>query len=847
MRSDFSKLGFVLVGALSAAALWTGCSKPTVTVESLRTWRIVVSQNAIPSERYAAEEFQTLFEQATGVRLPIVHRSDSPTGNVFIGESDQMRDSDVGFSTEKFGEEELEFRLKRDNLAIAGGRPRGTLYGVYEFFERALGARFLTKDHTYFPPDVSTRKVQCDRWHVKPVFLYRNVYFGEIRRNPKFATRLRVNTVTDSAKYGGRTSQQLINHSFYKLVPVSKYGKEHPEYYALVNGERKLDMWGGGPQLDVSNPELVEVVTRAILEEIAAHPDWRNYSVSQNDNDQYCHCDSCEAINRREGTPMGAHLRFVNRVARRVAEKYPDKWIGTLAYWYTRKPPKHIKPAPNVQIQLADIECCRLHPITDPTCPRNAPFRQELEDWSKIARELYVWTYATDFRYYDLPIPNLKSIGPNIQFYASHNVKGVFEQGNGNTLGGEMSDLRNYVIARCLWNPKLNSWELAKEFCDLHYGKAAPIIWEYLNFEHEWVERHGDHPTCFANPRMLGLNREFALKALDYFRRALAAAENETVRRRVEKISITAYRAMLEAGGTFVYRNGRLKREYPRGYEDVPERYLALAHKIGLTAVDERTPLPEFEKRIREEIIPGIPALKIENAVWRLIALPGKNGKVVVMEHKPDGRQLLQMLQTNFDYGALDEVPASTVDLSKVRFSYVGKVSDKHVLMRLKLPDQSSISREIWLSDEEPGKVFCKTTIQHRGRKPGTYQFVVHPEFWTGTSSPDWNVLSAYVYLNGRWERYNDSLRAASGPKVALLQEAVAGGRHAYFNHDTGFGVLETYDASKYERLRTWWIPDEELINLEILTKRVTLKRGESFSYTYEFEYLTEWPPKGSK
>ncbi len=826
-----------------AGALWISCGRTKVAVQTLLHWRIVVPGDAIPSEQYAAQEFQTLFEQATGTRLPIVHRAQLPTGNVFIGESPDMRGSDVGFATEGFGEEELEIRLKPDNLAIAGGKPRGTLYGVYEFFERFLGTRFLTKDCTYFPADVGEWKLTCRRWHAKPVFLYRNVYFGEIQRNPGFATRLRVNTVTDSAKYGGRTSQQLINHSFYRLVPVAKYGKAHPEYYALVNGERKLQMWGGGPQLDVSNPEVVDLVTQAILKEIEEHPEWRNYSVSQNDNDQYCHCDSCEAINRREGTPMGAHLRFVNQVARRVARKYPNKWIGTLAYWYTRKPPKHIRPAPNVQIQLADIECCRLHAIDDPTCPRNAPFREELEAWSRITRELYIWTYATDFRYYDLPIPNLKSIGRNIQFYASHNVKGVFEQGNGNVLAGEMSDLRNYVIARCLWDPTLDSWSVAKEFCDLYYGKAAPIVWDYLNFEHDWVEKHGDHPTCFANPRMLGLNREFALKAFDFFKRALEAAENDTIRKRVEKISITAYRTMMEAGARFVYRDGRLRREYPPGYENVVQQYIALAHKIGLTSPGEGMSFAEFEERLKEAYIAGIPALKVESPVWKLIAMPGKNGKVVVMEHKPDGRQLLQMLQTNFDYGALDEFPADVVDLSKIRFAYTGSVEGNRLVMRLRLSDGSSIERRIWLSDGRPDEVFCKTTIVHRGAKPRAYQFVVHPEFWTGTSSADWNVLSAYVYLNGHWERYNDSLRAASGPKTHLLIEAVNGGRHAYFNHEAGFGVLETYDPAKFERLRTWWVPDESLINLEILTKRVTLHRGESFSYTYAFQYLTKWPP----
>ena len=802
-----------------------------------------MAPDAIPSEQYAAEEFQTLFHQGTGILLPITTTADSAGKNIFIGFSKLMAQSDVGFTTKGMGEEELHIRIQPDNIAIAGGRPRGTLYGVYEFFERELGVRFLTADHTYFPPDLAERAIPCEDYHYQPVFLYRNVYFGEVLANPKFATRLRVNTVTDSAKYGGKTTQQLINHSFYKLLPVEKYGKTHPEYYALVKGERLLNMWGHGPQLDVSNPDVAELVTQAVLEEIKAHPDWRNISVSQNDNDYYCHCDSCNAINQREGTPMGAQLRFVNKVAARVAKIYPDKKIGTLAYWYTRKPPRHLKPRDNVHIQLADIECCRLHSIDASACPKNRAFREDLEGWSKIAKELYIWTYATDFRYYDLPTPNLKSVGANLKFYAAHHVKGVFEQGNGHNLTAEMSDLRNYVIARCLWNPGLGSWQEARKFCEMHYGKAAPIIWNYLTFEHDWGNRYGNHPTCFAFPKQLGLNREYALKAFDYFHRALKAAENETIRRRVEKISITAYRTMIEAGLEFTYENGRLKRRYPPGYEHVVEQYIALAHKYHLTAADERTPWAKYEKRLRTDYMLGIPAAKLENAVWKLIVTPQNNGKMVVMEHKPGGRQLLQMLPNNFMYGAFDEIPGKVMDLSKLKFPFESRMAGDTLFLVRKLTDGSVYQRTIWLSRDEPGKIFCRTMLIHNSAQPGTYQLVVHPEFYTGTTSGDSKVLSAYVRFKGQWVRYNDGLTADRGPDVHWLVDAKDGGAHAYFNHEKQFGMLETYDPSKIEKLRTWWIPDEELINLELQTKKVTLKKGERFSFTYAFQYLTSWPP----
>ena len=52
-----------------------------------------------------------------------------------------MRTSNVGFETGKLGEADLGIVIRDGNIAIAGGRPRGTLYGVYTFLEDYLGDR----------------------------------------------------------------------------------------------------------------------------------------------------------------------------------------------------------------------------------------------------------------------------------------------------------------------------------------------------------------------------------------------------------------------------------------------------------------------------------------------------------------------------------------------------------------------------------------------------------------------------------------------------------------------------------------------------------------------------------
>jgi len=171
-----------------------------VDLAVVQGWDIVVDEGATPSEKYAAEELQEFFGQASGVKLPIVHKIDRPNRHIFIGPSEMLQASNVGFDVDDFGEEDLRIVIRDGNIAIAGGRPRGTLYGVYTFLEDYLGVRFLTGDHVYVPEVGDWRVVgPVDHFYHPPL---------------EFRWSL------------------LSRH-----CPVGKYGQEHPEYFALVGGQ----------------------------------------------------------------------------------------------------------------------------------------------------------------------------------------------------------------------------------------------------------------------------------------------------------------------------------------------------------------------------------------------------------------------------------------------------------------------------------------------------------------------------------------------------------------------------------------------------------------------------------
>ena len=308
-----------------------------VDLAQLNGWNIVVADDAIASEVYAAEEFQEFFRQASGLKLPIVHKIERPDRHVFIGPSQAMCSSNVGFAVDDFGDEDLRIIVRDGNIAIAGGRPRGTLYGVYTFLENYLGIRFLTHDHTHVPSVGDSRIVGPIDSSYHPPLEYRHASYGENVAYPKLAARLRNNATVKDPKFGGCTPITNINHSFYRQVMVEKHGAKHPEYYALLGKDykgrkgvagKRSTLWDSQPCL--TNPEVLKIVVQAVREELKNRPDAENVSVSQNDGYGYCTCEKCAAIDKREESHMGSLLSFVNAVADEIAKTHPNVKIGTL-------------------------------------------------------------------------------------------------------------------------------------------------------------------------------------------------------------------------------------------------------------------------------------------------------------------------------------------------------------------------------------------------------------------------------------------------------------------------------------------------------------------------------------
>ena len=579
--------------AILVLVLWTGAAPRAaaeLTIESLNRWKIVVSGDAVPSERFAAEEFQTFYARATGHELPLVQTVPPAAGDhIYIGASPAMAASPVGFRVTSMGPEDLRIVIRDTHIAIAGGNPRGTLYGVYTFLEDYLGIRFLTVDHTHVPPARPGTVIPTVDRSYHPPLSYRHPAYQVNSQNPTFAVRLRCNTVTGALYLGGTSATRLAGHSFYRQVPWNQYSKTFPEYFGIRNGITITKQHEA--QLCLTNPDVLEIVSKAVLDELAAHPDQRSIAVSQNDGGYKCACSKCEAIDRREESGAGTLLLFVNAVAERVAKKHPDVMVGTLAYKYSQKPPRTIRARANVAIQLTTHDCSITDPIETSDYPASVTFRRDLADWGRVCKRINLWYYNTNFSMYHMPIPNMHLLGPNLRYFVDHDVTGVFAQSVFNAPHAGLNDLMNYLTGRLLWDPGADSDALMDEFLRLHYGAAAPSIRDFIDRMHAAAAEQGIQHGWVGHAHHYGIDPALARLGVEIFDRAIRQAPDATIRSRLEKASIGLHMAALSESLRWIWPPGEEKVAPEVALRTRPHfrKFFTLCKKYGITHWEEAT------------------------------------------------------------------------------------------------------------------------------------------------------------------------------------------------------------------------------------------------------------------
>ena len=582
---------------------------------------IIIPENATAVDQTAAGELQEHLAQVTGATLPIRSTEETPVDQprIVLGDSPLTRKLLPGFDPAKLAPDAIVIKTIGRDVVLVGHPRRGTLYAVFTFLEDVVGVRWWTStestiprqptlsipslDMAYTPKliDRATRYLQLsDGCFVS----HRGLDETERRKMGVFSARLRLNGHDHWAipvEYGGPNGLLGWVHTFYDinpLLPPAKYFDEHPEWYSLIDGKRTHHR----AQLCLTNDEMREELTRNALKRLRESPGATIISISQNDCRGNCQCDKCRAIEEAEGSPAGLMIWFVNRVAEDIEREFPDVLVETLAYQYTRKPPKSIRPRHNVIVRLCSIECDFSDSLE--SSPHNARFREDVEGWNRIAPQLYIWDYVTNFRNYLIPHPNLHVLAPNLRYFVRNGAIGVFEQGDSGSRTGDFIRLRAWLMAHLLWSPDADENALIDEFLSGYYGPAAPHLRAYLDLMGNVARQSGAKMGCYARDTKGWLTLDTMNQASRFFDTALDAVRDEpTLYDRVHRERLPLDHVWLRRYDEFRKKAEQQQCEFlgPKDRAAACEEFIRLSKKYNVGEYRQGRPFSEYEPLLRQQ------------------------------------------------------------------------------------------------------------------------------------------------------------------------------------------------------------------------------------------------------
>ena len=489
------RIAYVLFG-ISAVVAMSGRSAECLAIGSGSRIHVVVPTDRILAEKTAAEELVAYVAKATGEKPAVVSEDKAPEcPAIHLGSTAFARKAVPDL--DRFGEEEWTVKTVDGSLVIAGGRPRGVLYGVYHFLEDVVGVRWLSPVAEYVPSRPQLRLEGLDL-RGRPAMPYRSICLVGGPGASAFLARNRMNVdmnvdvSVDGAKYGfgrmfgGSGSCHTLYTNLGGPDEIRRLYKEHPDWFPLIDGKRKCDTGrantGAQSQLCLTNPELRRHWIDKLRERIRADraraekdgvPPPRYYAIDQTDcYDGFCKCQACAEIAAREKSNAGILLDFANHVAEALEAEAPGAMFQMMALHSTEKPPKFLKARRNVTVRLCDTTSNQLAPWTD---PQNAKHLGNLKAWVGHADSISMWDYQITFGTTAAicqPTPSERTFEADIRTLRDCKGDGFFFEHEA-PVASDMRDLKVWLEFKLVENPDLDGVKLIREFTDLYYGPAA--------------------------------------------------------------------------------------------------------------------------------------------------------------------------------------------------------------------------------------------------------------------------------------------------------------------------------------------------------------------------------------
>ena len=108
---------------------------------------------------------------------------------------------------------------------------------------------------------------------------------------------------------------------------------------------------------------------------------------------------------------------------------------------------------------------------------------QQLNQWKKVSKNIYIWDYINNFDDYLTPFPILKIAQQRLRFFKQNGASGIFFNGSGYSYSS-FDAMRTFVLSALLINPELPVEELVRDYFNQEYPLSKKWLYDYyINLE----------------------------------------------------------------------------------------------------------------------------------------------------------------------------------------------------------------------------------------------------------------------------------------------------------------------------------------------------------------------------
>ena len=480
--------------------------------------------------RFAAEEAAAVLSKLCGTKIKVLSKPTGSKSAIIIGCPASARAA--GIHIDKLDRDGFRIKTHGKNIIIIGrDDPRrsplqgggalqpeaGSLNGTYAFLERFADVRFffpgefgtvvpVKKDLVLPEIDISDR----------PDWLQRRILQGgsaavmpkefpsNIRK--RLALMLRLETF------------QIPNcHGLAYLDLVQRFGKTHPEYFALDAGGKRIND-PAAPRESSSRGQICfsSGIKEVILKDAEAflkkqpstsrgirtwshsrYPRLPFFNIMPNDSCYRCRCAGCwEHFSKGPQATSNYIWKFFTDIANEGQKRNLPGNFTTMAYEsYTLVPECDIPS--NLLVMLA---------MRGPWNEKASALVKKdialLKQWNKkLNARPWVWTYPSKYAI-DLPgVPNYapKAMGAFYARIAPH-VFGAFAQADSDRYFCGL--LNFYVFSRVAWDNKTDVQKLLDDYHEKMFGPGAPFMKKVSALlEEKWLICAGEFIDTPAGPK----------------------------------------------------------------------------------------------------------------------------------------------------------------------------------------------------------------------------------------------------------------------------------------------------------------------------------------------------------